>query len=100
MQTPAPCPSLGSKLTLHGQSLTENNRLTKCQGKKDFFSVLVNMTVKVSQPLSTVCVPTYLWHTERSSSSVLVTITQSTRLRSISEWRTLLNNNDPFQLQA
>lgn len=30
----------------------------------------------------------------------IVTTMQSTRLRSISEWRILLNNNNPFQLQA
>lgn len=30
----------------------------------------------------------------------IVTIMQSTRLCSISEWRILINNNDPFQRQA
>lgn len=53
----------------------------------------------------TLCVPTYLWHMERSSSSVycstgIVTIMKSTRSCSISEWQTLLNNNNPFHLQA
>lgn len=52
----------------------------------------------------TLCVPTYLWHMESCSSSVycstgIVTIMQSTRSCSISEWQTLLNNN-PFHLQA
>lgn len=65
------------------------------------------MVTQVSQPLSTRLVYQLIFGIRRGVLHLFlvlltgkVTITQSTRLRSISKWWILLNNNDPFQLQA